>query len=361
MNYTKIYTEQARRYVKAINGKKGEVAWQSPSNIALVKYWGKRHNQIPENPSISFTLSESYTQTRVLYEVGMSGRLIFRFNGQANPVFGKRINSYLDNISVFFPFITNISLEIHSTNSFPHSSGIASSASAFSALALCICQIEQQLFGLNESPEAFFTKASFMARLGSGSAARSLFPEMALWGKSAFYPQSSNEVAIVLTDYHKVFSRFHDSILLIDEGQKTVSSTVGHGLMHANPYAKQRFQQANNHIALLQEVLKSGDVMRFAELVEQEALTLHAMMLASSPGYLLFKPGTIAVIDKIRNFRNSNHVPICFTLDAGANVHCLYPEENEHAVKKFIESELLAYCSQNKVIHDKVGEGAVQI
>jgi len=106
----------------------------------------------------------------------------FFFNGKENPDFQKRIRKYFENITAYLPFLQNLHLNIKSRNSFPHSSGIASSASAMSALALCLCSIEKKHFGTLVDENEFFTKASFIARLGSGSASRSVFPFAASWG-----------------------------------------------------------------------------------------------------------------------------------------------------------------------------------
>ena len=112
-----------------------KLGWRSPSNIALVKYWGKRPVQIPENPSLSFTLSSSHTDTRLEYALQDSGRLKmdFLFEGKVNPAFEKRVRGYLESMVSYLPFLEKLELNISSSNSFPHSSGIASSASAMSA------------------------------------------------------------------------------------------------------------------------------------------------------------------------------------------------------------------------------------
>ncbi|MFM7911211.1 MAG: diphosphomevalonate decarboxylase, partial [Bacteroidota bacterium] len=117
-------------------------------------------------------------------------------------------------------------------------------------------------------------------------------------------------------------------MLLVDRGSKSVSSSAGHGLMNGHPYAKARFAQGAERVAQLWTLLQDGGEASwraFMDLVESEALTLHAMMLASTPSYLLMKPSTVALLEEIRRFRNQSGVPVFFTLDAGANVHLLFP------------------------------------
>jgi diphosphomevalonate decarboxylase len=103
--------------------------------------------------------------------------------------------------------------------------------------------------------------------------------------------------------------------------------------------------------------LKNGDLDTFIQITELEAMTLHALMMSSSPYFLLLEPNTITLIRKIRSFRENTNIPVCFTLDAGPNIHLLYPEAHQEKVHDFIHNELSAYCEQNKWIADQVGNG----
>ena len=94
--------------------------------------------------------------------------------------------------------------------------------------------------------------------------------------------------------------------------------------MNNHPYSEKRFKSANENISKLKDILKSGNLTDFCELVENEALTLHALMMTSSPSYILMKPNTLQVITKVREFRIKHKIPLCFTLDAGANICLLY-------------------------------------
>ena len=169
----------------------GKVGWASPSNIALVKYWGKKGKQIPQNPSISFTLSECRSETFVEFEKADRFGFSFFFEGKENPAFGAKIEKFLMDNQAFFPFINRLNLKVESRNSFPHSSGIASSASSMSAFVMCLLDIESMLVGPSTG-SGTLTKASYFSRLASGSAARSVFPKMALWGATPYYKGSSD-------------------------------------------------------------------------------------------------------------------------------------------------------------------------
>ncbi|MFT4755040.1 MAG: diphosphomevalonate decarboxylase [Salibacteraceae bacterium] len=345
------------------NGFSGEVKWESPSNIALVKYWGKTGNQIPANPSISFTLRESKTKTQIKYsqrkEVGEGPQVCFFFEGKVAEQFGEKTFLFLKKVQAYFPFLSQLELTINTENTFPHSSGIASSASGMSAMALCLMSMEKKL-NPEITEEYFFQKASFIARLGSGSACRSVYGGLTTWGESTL-ANSSNEIAVPLMDTHKVFDDFQDTILLIERGQKEVSSTVGHGLMHNNPYANTRFKQAQDNTTLLNEVLKSGNLEEFGALVESEALTLHGMMMTSTPYFMLMKPNTVAVIHDLWAYRKATGNQVYFTLDAGANVHLLYPKSEADEVLHWIKNELVGYCENKMYICDAVGFGPQSI
>ncbi len=330
--------------------------WESPSNIALVKYWGKKDNQIPANPSISFTLKNCKTTTSLT--ASLSNQLTFQVwsNGERKKSFEPKIAVFLDRIIEYCPYLNNLKLLIETENTFPHSSGIASSASGLSALSLCIMEIEKQL-NPDITTDFFMQKASFLARLGSGSASRSLYPGLAFWGENETFENASNLFACPYSEVHADFMNYQDSILLIDEGQKTVSSTVGHNLMHNHPFAENRFKQAHDNLAALKPVLQEGNFNRFIEIVESEALTLHAMMMCSNPYFILMKPNTLKAIESIWSYRKANNSKICFTLDAGANVHVLYPSIEKNDVQNFINEELSKLCQNGKVIHDCVGQG----
>ena len=112
-----------------------------------------------------------------------------------------------------------------------------------------------------------------------------------------------------------------------------------------------------DHIIEMIHVLETGNLDRFIEIVENEALTLHGLMMSSDPGYILIKSETIEIIERIRNFRQTQKIPVTFTLDAGPNVHILYPESYRKEVIKFIEDELVVLCDANQWIDDSTGKG----
>jgi diphosphomevalonate decarboxylase len=348
-------------WADALNTSDGEVAWRSPSNIALVKYWGKYGRQLPSNPSISFTLKNAHTNMRMKYSSG-NGAVTLYFEGERNEQFEQRIKRYIESINDIYPFLENVDLEIHSDNSFPHSAGIASSASAMSALALCLCSIEKKVFNTLGADEDFFYKASFLSRLASGSACRSVYPKLAIWGEHPEIEGTSNNVANPVGSHvDPIFHTFKNSILIASAKEKSVSSSAGHQLMEDNPFAEVRFSQARSNLKSLMEAMAKGDIAKFIEIVEEEALTLHALMMTSKPSYILMQANSLILIDKVRSFREETGLPICFTLDAGPNLHVLYPFHIAKEVEGFIENECRPYCENGLIIQDEVGDGAMAI
>ena len=343
--------------------------WSAPSNIALVKYWGKKENQIPANPSVSFTLNNCKTITKLevikkdfdkfsLTKDEFSFDLLFE--GKPKEEFKPKIQKFFTRIEKYCPFLKEYHFKIDTQNTFPHSSGIASSASGMAALAMNIMNLEKAI-NPTISDDYFYSKASFLARLGSGSACRSIRGEVVVWGNHAEINGSCDLFGVEFSEIHSNFKNYQDTILLVDKGEKQVSSTVGHDLMHNHPYAEKRFGQAHENLSQIKAILSSGNVSEFIKIVESEALTLHAMMMTSMPYFILMKPNTLEIINKIWKFRNETQIPVCFTLDAGANVHVLYPENVKVRVLQFIQDELVGYCQNGQYICDEIGKGANQL
>lgn len=335
--------------------------WRSPSNIALVKYWGKHQLQLPRNPSISFTLSACYTEMtlRVTLTAPTPGIQVL-YHGEPRPSFEPKIESFFSLVQHHFPWLSAASVTIDSTNTFPHSAGIASSASAMSALALCLMDVHHQINEkpLSSAPE-WLRQVSEIARLGSGSASRSVFPIASIWGESSTVAGSSDLYAIPWENQIASFYKsYQDTILIVSTEKKSVSSTQGHALMETLPYAATRYEQAHRHLELLcGHMTHEEEVNQFISIVESEALQLHALMMSGSEPFILMEPNTIALIKEIWRFRKETGLPVCFTLDAGPNVHLLYPGAISTPVLDWVRNTLVNYCTDGQYILDCVGFG----
>lgn len=335
------------------------VKWRSPSNIAIVKYWGKKGTQEPVNPSISMTLNSSYTETEVQYAIKTNESDLpfqFLFDNVHQPAFEEKIKQFFAHIFRLYPELESYKFNINSINSFPHSAGIASSASAMSALAFSMIDIHNKITNQPVEFDPYFV--SHLARLGSGSACRSIVGGWNLWGEYNELKGSSNLHSINLNEtIHPIFKDLRDTILIIDSGKKAISSSKGHRLMANHPYRENRIEQAYNNIAKLLSILKTGDLNEFCLVAEAEALSLHALMMSSNPGYFLLHENTIKAIELIRQFRSELNIPLCFTLDAGPNLHLLYPNQDHEKVATFISHVLLPLCEDGQTISDYTGNG----
>ena len=336
------------------------IKFSVPSNIAFVKYWGKKGRQLPLNPSLSMTLAHCYTEMSIDYIIDTENPGIdeFIFEGQEQEKFKIKIQKYLSDISDVFPLGKNLRLKIKSKNTFPHSAGIASSASAMGALACCLTQIESEIDGsasFDQNPDDFRKRATLLARLASGSASRSIYPGFVSWGRNQILEDSSDEYAMVVSDIHEDFGQLHDSVLIVSQDPKSVSSTEGHRLMNAHSFKEARIEQANENYRVLLNALKHGEWEGFGEVLENEALTLHGLMMSSDPSYVLLLPQSLTLIEKIRKYRVELGLKMFFTIDAGPNIHLIYPEDCKTEVLEFIENHLAQDCKF--VIHDMIGKG----
>ena len=336
------------------------VTWESPSNIAFIKYWGKKGRQLPANPSLSMTLDKAVSRTCLTAIQGGNGEMISVNADPAHP-FMARLETFLSDLKSLFPWIEGYSFEAETSNSFPDSAGIASSASGFSAFTLCLLDINEMISGKQFSDHEFRRMASGLARLGSGSASRSVYGGYTVWGETPLIHGSSDERAIPLKmTVHNDFIELHDAILIVSAEAKSLSSTGGHALMDSHPMASARYLQARQNLAECLQAMQTGDFEQFAAVVENEALSLHSLIMTSKGSNVLMHPGTLRVIQRIREAR-ANGLPACFTLDAGPNVHLLYPAAHSLSVKNFIREQLLEFCAEGRFIDDKCGEGPIRI
>lgn len=340
--------------------KSGKTGWRSPSNIALVKYWGKKAGQIPANPSLSMTLSKAYTEMTMDFRIPEHDKpgVAFAFEGRREVRFETKITAFFELMTKQYPRISDFHFQISSHNTFPHSTGIASSASSMSALGLCLADF------LNMTGDETLTlkDASGLSRLASGSACRSVYGGYVAWGKMEQMKGSAEEYAIpVPFRVHPLFSDIKDAILVVSSREKNVSSRAGHAMMDGHPYSAARYEMARQNMVLLIKALETGDFALFSTVTESEALNLHALMMSSGHAYILFEPNTINLIKETRRFRNETGIPVCFTLDAGPNVHLLYPSENDNVIKDWIKNVLVGFCENQHWIDDGIGKGPERV
>ncbi len=331
-----------------------KATWESPSNIALVKYWGKKGNQLPLNPSFSMCLTNSKTITSVEAIESKSFGIDFYFEGQENLKFKDKIEKKIYELENELPWIFNFKLIIRSQNTFPHSTGIASSASSMSALFLCLVDIESQLNGTIID----LNRVSKLSRIGSGSASRSVMGPLSHWGKNEVFTSSSDDYATIFTpDKDSFLTDLHDAIMIVESTEKSVSSTVGHSLMNNHRHFESRIKNANKNFKDLISAILENAFGAFSRVCENEALDLHAMMMTSDPSFILLKPNSIKIIELIRTWQKDLNLEITFTIDAGPNIHVLYTNKDKEKVEQLLRVHILKEKICHEIIFDKIGKG----
>ena len=293
---------------------------QANPNLAFIKYWGNRDNtlRLPMNGSISMNLDGLYTRTTVSFQPSLPfDELII--NGHEIAGAGRDRVSYILDI---IRGMANIHerAEVMSENNFPSGAGIASSASAFAALALA----GSKAAGLNLNEQ----ELSRLARRGSGSASRSIPGGYVEWqmGKS---DEDSYAFSIAEPDHWNLV----DCIAIVSTSHKKTGSTEGHSIAKTSPLQAARVADAPRRLEICRNAILNRDFNSFASIVELDSDMMHGVMMTSTPALHYWKSASLEVMNCARQWR-SEGVQACYTLDAGANVHVICPETEAQAVEK---------------------------
>jgi diphosphomevalonate decarboxylase len=286
---------------------------QANPNIAFIKYWGNRDQvlRLPSNGSISMNLDGLFTRTTVTFSASIRNDSLRIGN---RPVSGpglERVSSFLDLVRQLAGM--NLRAKVVSDNNFPSGAGIASSAAAFAALAVAASYAS----GL-ELSEA---ELSRLARRGSGSASRSIpggFVELQAGATDA----DSCSFSIAQPEHWNLA----DCVTIVSAGHKQTGSTEGHALAGTSPLQAARVADADRRLDLCRRAILECDFEAFASVVELDSDMMHAIMMTSTPGLFYWQPASIAVMSAVREWR-ANGLPVCYTVDAGPNIHVICPRE----------------------------------
>lgn len=282
-------------------------------NIAIVKYWGNRDAalRLPANSSLSMNLAGLETRTTVTFDDGLrDDEVVIGGAAQAGTT-RERVVRHLDHIRRLAGIETRA--RVDSENNFPSGAGLASSASAFAALTLAGCAAA----GLSLSER----ELSALARLGSGSASRSIPGGFVEW-RAADRHADSYAFSIAPPHHWALV----DLVAIVSRAHKPTGSTDGHALADTSPLQPARVASAEARLDVCRKAILERDFGALAEVMEQDALAMHAVMMTSRPPLLYWLPPTLAVMQAVRQWRDDG-LPIAFTIDAGPNVHCLCPRD----------------------------------
>ena len=293
-------------------------------NIAFIKYWGNRDDalRLPVNGSVSMNLAALRTKTSVTFRDDLKDGDVLTVNGQE--VTGASLNR----AAKFMDEVRRLSgeerfAEIVSENNFPMGAGIASSASAFAALALA----GSAAAGLDLSER----DCSRLARMGSGSACRSVPGGFCEWLYGSGDADSVS-VSIAPAEHWDLT----DLIAVISGEHKKVGSSAGHGMAATSPYQNARVADAPARIEKCRTAILNKDFAALAEVSERDCLLMHAVMMTSTPPLLYWEPASIALVKGVKAWREEG-IPCFCTLDAGPNVHILCPSEAADEIRSRVE------------------------
>ena len=309
-------------------------------NIALLKYWGNHdaHLRLPANDSLSFTLSGLETKTSVQFDTSLaSDRLIL--NGDiAGEESTHRVAGVLDEVRRLSGLSDHARVE--SENNFPIGAGIASSASAYAALALAASAAA----GLKLEGKDL----SRLARLGSGSAARSVFGGYVLLHAGLDHESSFAEQLYPSSHWPLV-----DVIAIVEPGEKRVGSTGGHERAASSPLQQARIDDTNRRMRLVLHALEAKDFDRLAAVSELDSNMMHAVMLTSDPPLFYWTPTSLAIMQQVIDWRATGD-PVFYTVDAGPNVHCITLPDNASS----LADRLQQVSGVLRVLVAPIGNGA---
>ncbi len=302
-----------------------------PTNIALIKYWGKQDTKLnwPCNDSVSMSLSSLVTTTisepiEEGYELYFEDKLL-----DINDNRYLRMASFLDWIKQKEGFSGG--LKIQTKNSFYSDCGIASSASGFSALTISSILSWTGSTSWKDLEECGFNlkKLTDISRIGSGSSCRSFVPGFAYWKRGTSPETQSVEQ---LEDHGWGLS---DNIVVISSIKKKISSRQGHLLAGSSPYFKQRLVDVKSRIQGILEAIESNDIELLGGIIEEEAQSMHKIIETSGLSYR--SKECMDFLDRFKDLRGTSKLKAYYTMDAGQCVHIISETQDKNRVKKLIE------------------------
>jgi diphosphomevalonate decarboxylase len=296
---------------------------QAFPNIAFIKYWGNRddHLRLPANGSISMNLEELHTRTRVTFDKRLEADQ-FELDGQQVSGAGlQRVTGFLDLVRGIAKL--DLHARVESLNNFPTGAGIASSASAFAALSLAASAAA----GLSLSE----AELSRLARRGSGSACRSVPGGFVEWQTG-----ESDETSYAFSIAPPEHWDLADCVAIVSRVHKQTGSTEGHALAGTSPLQASRVADAPRRLEACRRAILERDFDALASIVELDSNLMHAVMMTSTPSLLYWQPATLAVMRSVQEWRQSG-LPVCYTIDAGPNVHVLCPASVSTQVVESLE------------------------
>ena len=301
------------------NSPAAQASAYAPSNIALSKYWGKREVSfnLPVTGSVSVSLAEHGTKTGLSvidapqHQVTLNGEEV-----DASQGFATKISQWLERV-----LPSHLKLRVDTHNTVPTAAGLASSASGFAALTLAT----NSLMGW-QLPEHHL---SALARLGSGSASRSLWHGFVKW-QAGEQSNGSDSIAFPLEPQ---WPQLRVGLLTVSSQTKAISSREGMARTIAtSALYKQWPQQAESDLAIIEAAIEAGDFETMAVTAEHNAMSMHATMAAAWPPLVYWQPDSLTQMQKVWQLREQG-LPLYLTMDAGPNLKLLFEDKYQSDVE----------------------------
>lgn len=313
------------------------------SNIALIKYWGKRDSvlNLPAVGSISITLREMFTVTTVTFDKERKNDRLVINDRETDQGERERVSNFLNLIRQKIKL--SASAEVISHNNFPTGAGLASSASAFASLALAATAAA----GISLDRIAL----SQLARRGSGSAPRSIFGGFVEMKKGE-RKDGSDAVAVQLADEN--YWNIRLLIAITTAEKKKMGSTEGMNLTaETSPYYPQWSASSPHDLKEMRQAILGKDFEKLGELSELNCLKMHAVMMTANPGLIYWNGATLDCVHAVREMRKSG-IPVYFTIDAGPQVKAICLEQDVDIIQKQLQN----LSGVKKIISTGLGPGA---
>lgn len=311
------------------------------TNIALIKYWGKKNEELilPMNNSLSLTLDAFYTETEVIFSDSFTDDLFYLDHELQTEAATKKVSRFLDLVRI--QANTNKRAKVISHNFVPTAAGLASSASGLAALAGAC----NEALGLELDEQSL----SRLARRGSGSACRSIFGGFVEWEKG-HDDQTSYAQQIPSNGFEDELAMV---FVLINDQQKDVSSRDGmRRTVKTSHFYQGWLDSVETDLRELKQAIAEKSFQKMGEIMERNGLKMHGTTLAANPPFTYWSPDSLKAMQTVRELRASG-IPCYFTMDAGPNVKVLVEKKNQTAVQaKFIE-----LFSRQQVILAHAGQG----
>ncbi len=318
----------------------------APTNIAFTKYWGKKDEvlRLPENGSISMTLSNLLTTTTVEFSDKYRKDEITINGGGLEEGEAQRVIKHLDRVRKMAGINSKANpdfsgAKVVSKNNFPIGTGLSSSASGFAALTVAAASAT----GLKLSEK----ELSILARQGAGSACRSIPGGFVEWMDG-----NTSETSYAKQIFPPTHWKIADVVAIVSEGKKYVSSSAGMKLAKSSPFMKLRLSHMKEKNKLVKNLIKGRKFKELGELTEQEALELHSIMLTQYPPLIYWTPGTLKIMKLVSHWR-AEGIPVYFTINTGQDIHLIVEQKNIEKVK----AKLKGIEEVKDIIVNTPGEG----